>query len=92
MVIAIITDTNPDKQKDHNLVGIELKQLRDSEKDFWPQKSPAKCCSGTGRCYNITLRERFIEEEKTDKCQFCPYTYLRTVKTDIFLFFSFSKN
>ena len=28
------------------------------------------------------------KEEKTDKCQFCLYTYLRTVKTDIFLFFS----
>ena len=37
----------------------------------------------------IVLRERFIEKkkEKTDKCLFCPYTYLRTVKTDIFLFF-----
>ena len=35
------------------------------------------------------LRERFIEEkkEKTYKCQFCPYTYLRTVKTDTFPFF-----
>ena len=36
------------------------------------------------------LRERFIEKrrKKTYKCQFCPYTYLRTVKRDIFLFFS----
>ena len=36
-----------------------------------------------------SLRERFIEKKEkiTDKCLFCPYTYLRTVKTDIFLFF-----
>ena len=27
------------------------------------------------------------KEKKTYKCQFCPYTYLRTVKTDIFPFF-----
>merc|ERR1712175_55361 len=27
------------------------------------------------------------KKKKTDKCLFCPYTYLRTVKTDIFLFF-----
>merc|ERR1711954_311660 len=27
------------------------------------------------------------KRKKTDKCLFCPYTYLRTVKTDIFLFF-----
>ena len=39
------------------------------------------------------VRERFIEkkEEKTDKCQFCPYTYLRTVKTDMFPFFPLVK-
>ena len=39
------------------------------------------------------LRERFIEKKrkKTDKCQFCPYTYLRTVKTDNFPFFPLVK-
>ena len=39
--------------------------------------------------HSYSIRERFIEKKKkkTDKCLFCPYTYLRTVKTDIFLFF-----
>ena len=55
-----------DHQKDHNQpsssAGIELKQWRDFERDFLPQKFQAKCCSGTGNTLHARCELHMLYE------------------------------
>ena len=48
--------------------------------------------SSTWKFFKLFLRERWTKktEKKTDKCQFWPYIHTYSIKTDIFLFFSYA--